>query len=68
MKIKPDDTIDHFKSCSVANGYTQFFCQDYGNTFLAVAKITIVCPFFFSWLSSVSSELNIKRAFLHGEL
>jgi len=25
IKVGPDDTIDHLKSCLVAKGYTQFF-------------------------------------------
>jgi len=48
-----------------------FFCQDYGNTFSAVAKSTIICPFSCHGCDPplvFSSLNNIKRAFLHGEL
>jgi len=70
VKIGPDSHIDRLKARLVAKGYTQIFCLDYGDTFSPMAKITFVRLF----LAMVVihhwplQQLDIKNAFLHGDI
>ena len=62
--------MDRLKACLVAKGYTHIYGSNYYDTFSLVAKMTYVRLF----LSLVSMrswplyKLDIKNAFLHGDL
>jgi len=70
VKIGPDGHIDRLKAHLVTKRYKQILDLDYGDTFSPVAKITYVRLF----LAIVDihhwplHQLDIKNAFLHGEL
>ncbi|XP_039158784.1 uncharacterized protein LOC120288727 [Eucalyptus grandis] len=70
VKVHPDGTIDQLKARLVVKGYTQTYGVDYDDTFSHVAKIPSVRVFIslaahFGWFLH---QLDIKNAFLHGDL
>ncbi|RVW45455.1 Retrovirus-related Pol polyprotein from transposon RE2 [Vitis vinifera] len=62
--------VDPLKACLVAKDYTQIYGCDYGDTFSPVAKIASVRLFLFmaAMCHWPFYQLDIKNAFLHGEL
>ncbi|PHU29914.1 hypothetical protein BC332_02007 [Capsicum chinense] len=70
VKLGSNGAIDRLKARLVAKGCTQIYGIDYGDTFPPIAKKASVCL-----LISMATmkhwplfQLNIKNAFLHGEL
>ena len=70
VNIGLDGRVDRLKARLVAKGYTKIYDSDYYDTFSPVAKMASI-----SLLFSVAAmrswplyQLNIKNAFLHGDL
>ena len=62
--------MDHLKARLVAKGYNQIYGSDYYDTFSPMAKMTFVrLLLFMATMSSLPLyQLDIKNAFLHGDL
>ena len=70
VKVSPEGKVDRLKARLVAKGFTQIFGLDYGDTFSPVAKMASVRLFIS--MAAMNSwflyQLDIKNAFLHGDL
>ncbi|KAA0059983.1 Integrase, catalytic core [Cucumis melo var. makuwa] len=70
IKTHYDGTIEHYKACLVAKGYSQEYGIDYEETFAPVARMTYVR----SLLAIVVTkqwpllQMDVKNAFLNGTL
>ena len=70
MKVNPEGSIARLKACLVANGYAKTYGVHYSDTFSLIAKLTSIRLF----ISLVAThgwdlhQLDIKNAFLHGDL
>ena len=69
-KVGPDGKLDRLKARLVAKGYTQIFGLDYSDTLSLVAKMTSIRVFLSmaAILDLPQYQLDIKNAFLHGDL
>ncbi|RVX13112.1 Retrovirus-related Pol polyprotein from transposon RE1 [Vitis vinifera] len=70
VKVGPYGQVDRLKARLVVKGYTQVYGSDYGDTFSPIAKIASV-RLLLSMAAMCSwplYQLNIKNAFLHGDL
>ena len=70
IKTRSDGTVDHYKACLVARGFTQEYEIDYEETFAPVARLS-----YFMTLIAVYAahkwplfHMDVKNAFLNGEL
>ena len=70
IKTHSDGSIEHYKTCLVAKGFTQEYVIDYEETFAPVARISSVCA-----LLAIAAankwglfQMNVKNAFLNGDL
>ena len=69
-KLKEDGTLDRYKACLVAQGFTQVHGIDYKETFSPVIKVITIRLILSIVVSSNWSlrQLDVKNAFLHGDL
>ena len=70
IKTRSDGSIEHYKTCLVAKGFTQEYEIDYEKTFAPVARISSVHA-----LLAVAAankwdlfQMDVKNAFLNGDL
>ncbi|RVW83660.1 Retrovirus-related Pol polyprotein from transposon RE1 [Vitis vinifera] len=70
VKVGPNGQVDRLKARLVTKGYTQVYGSDYGDTFSPIAKIASVrlLLFMVAMRSWPLYQLDIKNAFLHGDL
>jgi len=69
-KLKPDGTIDKYKSRLVAKGYTQKKGEDFFDTYSPVARLTTIRALLSLAVSYglIIHQMDVKTAFLNGEL
>jgi predicted alpha/beta-fold hydrolase len=69
-KIKPDDTVDKFKTRIVAKGFTQKEGEDYFDTYSPVARMTTihVLIVLVACNDLLIHQMYVKSSFLNGEL
>ena len=70
IKHNPEGKVERYKARLVAKGYTQMYGVDYEETFAPVAKMNsiralISCASNLGW---DLHQLDVKNAFLHGDL
>ena len=70
IKTRSDGTIDRYKACLVARGFTQEYGIDYEETFSLVARLSSVGTLI---VVSVARkwplfQMDVKNVFLNGEL
>ena len=70
VKYKADGILERYKARLMAKSYTQSYDIDYLETFAHLAKMTTVrillsLTTYFGWNLQ---QLNVKNAFLHGDL
>ena len=70
IKYKANGTVDGYKACSVAKGYTQQEEVDFLETFSPVAKLVTVKVLLAITASQHwhLSQLDVNNAFLNGDL
>ncbi|CAI7846041.1 unnamed protein product [Closterium sp. NIES-53] len=70
MKVKGDGTLNRFKACLVAKGFSQMPGTDYTETFSAVAKYTTVrCLLVMATVKDLHiHQMDVKKVFLYGKL
>jgi hypothetical protein len=69
-KLRPDGTIDKYKSRLVAKGYTQKEGEDFFDTYSHVARLTTIRVLFSLAASHglLIHQMDVKTIFLNGEL
>ena len=70
IKTRSDGTVDYYKACLVARGFTQKHEIDYEDTFAPVARISYVRTLIsiFTAHKWPLFQMDVKNAFLNGEL
>ena len=70
MKYHFDGTVKRYKAHLIAKGHTQIYGVNHAKTFSPIAKIGIV-PILISLAATLGwqlFQLDVKTAFLHGDL
>ena len=70
VKQTPEGKVDRYKARLIAKGYSQTYRIEYDETFAPVTKMGMVrtlisCAANFGW---PLHQLDVKNAFLHGDL
>ena len=70
VKTRIDGSVGRYKDCLVAQGFSQQYGLDSDEMFSTMAKITIVCVLIALAASKSWKiwQMDVKYAFLHGEL
>lgn len=70
VKLKLNGSIDRYKACLVAKGYTQTYGIDYQETFAFVAKLNSIRVLIFVVANKgwPLHQFDVKNAFLYGDL
>ena len=70
IKTPSDGTVDRYKACLVARGFTQEYEIDYEETFAPVARLSSVRTLIvvFAARKWPLFQMDVKNAFLNGEL
>jgi hypothetical protein len=69
-KLRPDGTIDKYKTRLVAKSYTQKEGEYFFDTYSSVARLTTICVLLSLTVSHglLIHQMDIKTTFLNGEL
>ena len=70
IKTRLDSTVDHYKSCLVARGFTQEYEIDYEETFAHMARLSSIMTLIFVYAVRKWPlfQMDVKNSFLNGEL
>ncbi|KAL0373048.1 UNVERIFIED_CONTAM: Retrovirus-related Pol polyprotein from transposon TNT 1-94 [Sesamum calycinum] len=70
LKVWADRTLERFKACLVAKGFTQMYGVDYFKTFSPIARLNSIRVLFSLAVNLYwpMYQMNIKNAFLYGDL
>jgi len=70
IKFNSYGSIDRYKSCLIAQGYTQTFSIDYKETFAPVVKMSIVSVLLLVYVNNrwLICQMDVNNAFLHENL
>jgi hypothetical protein len=69
-KLRPDGTIDKYKTRLMAKGYTQKECEDFFDTYSPVARLSKIYVLLLLAASHglLIHQMNVRTAFHNGEL
>ena len=70
IKIRSDGTVERYKTCLIAKGFTQEYGIDYEETFASITKLTSVKSLLViaAARSQPLCQMDVKNAFLNSDL
>ena len=70
IKTRSDESIERYKACLIAKGFTQEYGIDYEETFAPVTRISSVHALLAVTAASKWDifQMDVKNAFLNGDL
>ncbi|GKV49967.1 hypothetical protein SLEP1_g56689 [Rubroshorea leprosula] len=70
IKTRFDGSVEHYKACLIAKGFTQEYGIDYEETFALVTRPTLVCSLIAIAIAKRWKlfQMDVKNAFLNGDL